>query len=815
MRDSSLFRNIGLAVLTCVACSEIEKSSPDAADPGTDVPVTELATDIGADPELSQDVEAQADESTVDEGIEPVDLIEIADVEEVSAPSDVLDTPDTEVKGPPFLGIAAGSSHTCAIFPDGSVKCWGENEYGQLGDGMTSDRASPTQVVGLTADVKAIAAGDYHSCAIVAGGSVKCWGRNDYGQRGDGTTGNQGVPTEVKDLGGNAIDIEGGRWHTCAVLSGGGVKCWGLNREGQLGDGTNENRDSPTQVQGLTNGVVGIEAGGVHTCALLEGGGVKCWGDNYYGELGDGSNSARNTPVQVLGLTSGARSVALGHRHSCAVVSDGSVKCWGLNETGQLGDGTWDHKNVPTPVTGLSNDVVAIAAAELNTCAVLSGGGVKCWGDNRFGQLADETTTTRNTPVQVFGLEYDSVSITVGLSHSCAILSDSVVRCWGDNSVGQLGSGSTDCQIVPARIPDLTGSAIAIEAGWRHTCALFEGGSLRCWGFNMNGQIGDGTTTDRASPTPVSELSSGVVAVESGGSHSCALLEGGGVKCWGRNEFGQVGDWTTTDKIAPAQVNGLGSGVDSIAVGGAHTCALIDTGDVRCWGYNNSGQLGDGTSTPSSKPVNTSGLAGVVGIAAGQEHSCAIVGAGGGIKCWGRNSVGALGIGTGDQDVHAIPADVPDLAAGVKDMSLGYYHSCALLSTGGVKCWGENDHGEVGDGTTGRRPDLYNPTDVSGLGAGVVAIDAGSSHNCALLEGGSLKCWGYNVSGQVGDGTTDNRNAPTQVLGLTAGVKAVAAGGNHTCAILADGGIACWGNGYFGQLGNGIARRKIPVDVVW
>jgi alpha-tubulin suppressor-like RCC1 family protein len=225
--------------------------------------------------------------------------------------------------------------------------------------------------------------------------------------------------------------------HSCAVLSGGTVKCWGLNGSGELGDGTTINRLTPVGVVGLDSGVLLVTGGGSHNCAVLSGGTAKCWGSNG-GKLGDGTTINRLTPVGVVGLDSGVVSISAGWAHSCAVLSAGVAKCWGSNSNGQLGDGTTNDQRTPVGVVGLASGVVSIAAGTKYSCAVLSGGTAKCWGENYSGQLGDSTTTARLTPVDVVGLGSGAVSIAVGDGHSCALLIGGAVKCWGSNWRGRV-----------------------------------------------------------------------------------------------------------------------------------------------------------------------------------------------------------------------------------------------------------------------------------------------------------------------------------------------------------------------------------------
>ena len=209
--------------------------------------------------------------------------------------------------------VAAGSHHTCALTTGGGVKCWGRNYAGQLGDGTTTDRTMPVDVVGLTSGVAAVAAGYQHTCAVTTAGGLKCWAGNVYGELGDGTTTRRATPVDVVGLTSGVVAVAAGGYHTCALTTAGGVKCWGLNSSGQLGDGTTTDRTTPVDVSGLTSGVAAVAAGYYHTCALTTAGGLKCWGWNVYGQLGDGTTTNRTAPVDVVGLTSGVAAVAPGY----------------------------------------------------------------------------------------------------------------------------------------------------------------------------------------------------------------------------------------------------------------------------------------------------------------------------------------------------------------------------------------------------------------------------------------------------------------------------------------------------------------------
>jgi alpha-tubulin suppressor-like RCC1 family protein len=305
----------------------------------------------------------------------------------------------------------------------------------------------------------------------------------------------------------------------------------------------------------------------------------------------------------------------------------------------------------------------------------------------------------------------------LGLLGASAVIVSS--GAWAKPSLG--GSSAAGSSPVVLR-PSAGATATAIAAGASHTCVLTRAGGVECWGLNVAGQLGDGTTIGRYTPVAVSGLASGVTAISAGGGQTCALTSAGAVECWGWNLFGQLGDGTTITSLKPVAVSGLASGVAAIAAGYAHTCALTNAGAVKCWGLNESGQLGDGTTIGRYTPVAVSGLASAVtAITTGHYHSCALTSAGG-AKCWGLNNSGWLGDGTTTR--RLMPVAVSGLTSGVAVISAGNYHTCALRSAGAVKCWGENGSGQLGDGT---KIDRHRPIAVSGLASGVTAITAGDS----------------------------------------------------------------------------------------
>lgn len=356
------------------------------------------------------------------------------------------------------------------------------------------------------------------------------------------------------------------------------------------------------EVGGVLVKVRQIVAGENYACAITAAGAAKCWGYNAGGQLGDGTTALAKVPVGVVGLESGVKSLAVGVNHTCAIMEAGNVKCWGYNANGQLGDGTVIQQNSPVELTALAEPVENLALGHSFTCALLTDKSVKCWGVNNFGQLGDGTFSAKTTPVVVQGLEQGVASISSGTRHTCAVTTDGVAKCWGRNEYGQLGDGTSSSRSVPVTVAGLDSGVVDISAGLTHTCAVLSGGAVKCWGYNNYGQLGDNTQTTRTIPVYVVNLESGAAKVDAGGTHTCAVTPNGGVKCWGRNDVGSLGDGTLVTKRTPVDVLGLSSGVLTITTGSMYSCATTSD-KAYCWGDGRNGEIGDGTAGKKPQPV--------------------------------------------------------------------------------------------------------------------------------------------------------------------------------------------------------------------
>ncbi|HEX3759946.1 MAG TPA: hypothetical protein VHW23_14625 [Kofleriaceae bacterium] len=695
-----------------------------------------------------------------------------------------------------FAAIGAGDEHSCAIRSDGTAWCWGSNSFGQLGDGTTNDQIAPVAVVPESGTklprFKAIAGGDVHTCALGSDGSVWCWGNNDSGQLGNGT-GEFHNPKQVPNLTG-ATAIASGAAHTCAIAGDGGVVCWGNNEAGQIGNNGTTNVFQPQAASG-PHGVTAIAAGGDATCAVDGTKQLWCWGDNGHGQLADGTHNEHSSPNPAT--VHDVAGVAVGNGFSC-VLSGGKVTCFGINNIGQLGSPVDNGEHVAGLAIAFAGTAVSVVARTNFACLIDNQKQVWCWGANEDFQLADTTTNDRFAPVRTsYG---DALAVAAGGGHTCVLSAAGGITCSGYNGRGQLGNGHRTAQGTPQKVPGIQNAA-TVSAGGLSTCATLRDGTVMCWGGNDQGDLGDGTAISRSRAAPVAGLGS-VQQVATGFSHACVVNQGT-VECWGANNNGQLGDATNYTRGYPLTVPGL-TGVTQVDAGAATTCALAG-GAVSCWGQGNAGQLGNAALFDMNAPVSVMMLKpNVSSIAVGDGHVCAVQ-ADKTVSCWGGGGGGQLGDGGFSN------SSLPTVAAGlsnIEQVTAAGGFTCARNGDGGVWCWGVNNDGDLGFEIN---HNVGTPTQVTAL-SGITKIDAGGSHACAIKSGGALVCWGDSFLGEVGDGGYDVRSTPVGVaMPGNASVVDVSAGEMHTCAVLGDGSVACWGDDRFGQLGDGVLADQHPV----
>jgi alpha-tubulin suppressor-like RCC1 family protein len=597
---------------------------------------------------------------------------------------------------------------------DHTLWCWGSNDLGQLGNGTTTDSAVPVREHTHASDWTAVSTDWDHTCAVKTDHTLWCWGSNDYGQLGNGTTTDSAVPVREHT---HAND-----W--AAVSAGGNVEC-----------------DPSSGCYGLG-----------YTCAVKNDHSLWCWGLNDSGQLGDGTTTSSAVPVREHSHASDWAAVSASVYHTCAMKTDHTLWCWGYNGSGELGDGTTTESDIPVREHSHAGDWAAVSAGGGHTCAVKTDHTLWCWGSNGTAELGNGTTTNSTVPVRERTHASDWAAVSAGEAYTCAVKTDHTLWCWGDNGSGELGIGVTASSAVPVREHSHASNWTAVSAGEDHTCAVKTGHTLWCWGDNGTGQLGDGGPTTR-SDVPVQERThaSDWAAVSAGGDYTCAVKTDHSLWCWGDNGHGELGDGTTTDSAVPVREHTHASNWTAVSAGGDHTCAVKTDHTLWCWGSNPSGELGNGTATDSDIPV--------------REHS------------------------------HA-----GDWAA----VSAGWDHTCAVKTGHTLWCWGDNGTGQLGDG--GPTTDSAVPVREHTHASDWTAVSAGGDYTCAVKTGHTLWCWGDNGTGQLGDGgPTTGSDVPVQEHNHASDWTAVSAGGDHACAVKTDHSLWCWGNNYSGQLGIGVA----------
>ncbi|MEL4106286.1 fibronectin type III domain-containing protein [Oscillospiraceae bacterium WX1] len=797
--------------------------------------------------------------------------------------------------------VSAGANFTAILASDGTVWTWGQNEHGECGNGTVSETSQIAQVAGLT-DITMISAGYYFCLALKSDGTVWAWGQNTNGELGIGTTSNYSdVPVQISALTG-ITQIAGGKYFGMALKADGTLKTWGKNQFGQLGNGSTTDSSSPTQVGGLNNvSYISAGANAGYAVKASQSGIVYSWGNNAYGQLGDGTTIDSNTPIQVINL-SGVSKLAGGGNHVLALTTSGAIKAWGANDCVQLGNASWTNSNIPINVANMNdpNSAILISAGANDSFAIDSDGNGFCWGCNDYGALGDGTTDWHMVDNPIANLT-NLTQISAGYQHTVALKSDGTVWSWGNNNYRQLGSFIGNYSVIPVQSMDgeedttpptaptgltfssvtdtsvslawtaasddvaVTGydiyrdgtmvgttanttytdsgltaetsysyyvkakdaannestasntlnvettavsgaKVIQVAAGNGFTVVLKDNGTVWVWGRNDFDQCCTGMTSDSEGLTQVTGLTN-VTKVAAGLAFCMALKSDGTVWTWGRNWNSELGDGDNYEySTGIVQVSGLNN-VTDIAAGAYHGLALKADGSVYAWGHNADGQLGNGTTNESDTPVQVNSLTGVNSIAAGAFSSYAVK-SNGTAWSWGNNESGQLGNGTTNNTTA--PVQVSNLT-GVKFISAGFDHALALLTNDAVKAWGSNDCVQLGNAswTSSSTPvDVVNMDDPDSA----VDISAGAYHSLAIQADGTAVGWGNNDDGMLGDGSEAWHMVPNDVLNLT-GLIQISGGYTHSVALTSDGTVWSWGKNDYGQLGGYTGNYSmIPVQ---
>lgn len=684
---------------------------------------------------------------------------------------------------PNLVGVQQVSSESTwltayALLWDGTVKSWGYGFNGEIGNGFNNPSPTPVSVINLAGPVASVSAGGRFALVRYGNGTIAAWGLNNLGQIGNGNTTSQFSPVPTLGLSGPVAAISAGQFHSLALLGNGTVAAWGWNGFGQVGNGNTANQTSAVPVTGLSGPVTQVAGGPDHSLALLANGAVMSWGNNAHGQLGTGDTTQHNNPVSVTGLSGPVRSLAagggqsLGLSFSMAVLGNGTVAVWGNNADGELGIGNTNQQNSPVVMTSPNiNNIIAVAGGTYSGYALRADGTVWAWGNDASGQLGDGLTATQLNPIQITSLS-GIVSITSGQVTAFAVKGNDVLGTWGDNQLGQLGNGNHTNATTPGFTSSASNGFKFVAAGDSHGLAIKADGTIWSWGDNSYGQLGNGTTNSSTAPAQISGLTM-MTAAAAGNLFSLAVKADGTAWGWGTNTVGQLGagsffDHTTT----PVQVSGL-TNVVAVAAGYAHGMALKADGTVWSWGFNQFGQLGNGTSGVNSASPVQSSITNVKAISteANAKFSLALK-ADGTVWAWGNNQNSQLGNNVGI--ASTTPVQVGSLTNMIA-IAAGSLHGIALKADGTVWAWGTNFNGQLGNGTT---TSSITPVQVSVL-SNVIKIAAGDVANLALEADGTLWAWGNNGHGQIGNGTTTDVLTPVQIFapnGYT--FDEIAAGGN-------------------------------------
>ncbi|HCM34072.1 T9SS type A sorting domain-containing protein [Chryseobacterium sp.] len=744
-----------------------------------------------------------------------------------------------------WKSVSIGFSHTIALKTDGTLWGWGRNDYGQLGDGTTIARKVPTQI-GNASDWKSIHVSFNQTFAIKADGTLWSWGYNYYGQLGDGTTTNKLVPAQIGTAT-NWKSIEPGSLHTFALKTDGTLWGWGYNYYGQLGDGTQVSRLSPVQI-GTATDWKSAAAGSYHSIALKANGALWAWGSNTFGNLGDGTIINKSLPIQI-GTETNWNNISAGNGVTFATKTNGTLWSWGNNSKGLLGNGTTGSINTTLPTqVGSSSDNMQSFVGENHVLVKTIDGYLKVCGENYFGQLGNGANNNINSfisiacpticsiPTQFSTTNVTSKTATLSWTGSTGAPSGGYSYLYSTNSVlggiegvtsaattnltnllpnttyywwvaSNCGSGQVNW--IPAgsftTLPTTeTGCWESVSVGNYHSIGIKTDGTLWTWGKNGAGQLGDGTTITRTTPT---QLGTGKnwVKIAAGYAHTVAIKADGTLWSWGYNASAQVGDGTTISKNIPTQI-GTATDWANIAAGDHYTVALKSNGTLWAWGLNIDGQLGDGTKINKTIPIQIGTANDWKTIAAVVNHTIATK-TDGTLWTWGSNTNGQLGNGTKTEKL--IPTKV-GTATNWKNASGGVSHTIAIKTDGTLWTWGDNSSGQLGDGTTTAK---LNPTQI-GTATDWQSVKGdyyGSS--IAIKTDGTLWSWGYNTYGHLGDGTKVPKNIPTKI-GTSTDRKIVAANSFNTLVISTNGFLSGCGFNDYGQIGDGITvNRTIFVPV--
>jgi len=733
----------------------------------------------------------------------------------------------TVVRGTNWKLVTGGRWHSAAIKTDGTLWTWGNNVNGQLGDSTTvTGRSSPVQTIAFGTDWKQVSCGEIFSAAIKTDGTLWTWGDNAYGQLGDNSSTLRSSPFQILASSNIWKQVTVSTYSTAAIKTDGTLWSWGSNTKGQLGDNTQTDQSIPNQtIAGGTNwNQVSSSVDG--TVAIKNDGTLWTWGDNTSGQLGDSSNSstvsARSSPVQTIAGGNTWQQVSGGNRSTTAIKKDGTLWTWGHNFSGELGDSTTTNRSSPVQTIALGNNWKQVSCGQSSpslpdsnhTGAVKTDGTLWTWGNNVNGQLGDNTSSDKSSPVQTLTGTYDWKQVACGIAFTAAIKTDGTLWTWGNNGTGQLGDGTITVKYQPVQTIALGTNWKQVSAGVSHIAAIKTDGTLWTWGNNASGQLGDSTQTSRSQPVQTIAPGTDWKQVACGQLFTAAIKTDGTLWTWGSNPFGQLGDSTQTSRSSPVQTITGGTTWQQVACGQSFTAATKTDGTLWTWGFNGTGQLGDSTQASRSSPVQTIALGtNWKQVSAGSIHTVAVQ-ADGTLWTWGRNNLGQLGDST--QTDRSIPIQTIVGGTNWNQVACGGNFTSAITKDGTLWTWGDNVWGQLGDSSNNSTvPARSFPVQTIAFGTNWQQVACGQNFTSAIKNDGTLWTWGLNSSGQLGDNTATSKSSPIQTLASSNNWQQVSMGYNFTSAIKTDGTLWTWGLNSNGKLGDSTTTsRSQPVQTI-
>ena len=648
--------------------------------------------------------------------------------------------------------ISAGLKHTCIVIParntTSSIYSCGDQSSNQLGD--QSANLLPNRVPNFTT-VISVASGGSHTVIVLSNGTVWSIGSNTNGQLGLGDTLSTTTFTQVSGIT-TATTVACGSNHTIIRLSDGTIRTFGLNTSGQLGLGnTTSPRTSPQLVTGITT-ATSIAGGGSHTIICLSDGTIRTFGLNTSGQLGLGNTTSPQTsPQTVTGITTAVHvACAVGGAHTIVVLSDGTLRSFGFNGSGQLGLGnTISPRSSPQTVSNITTGIAA-ACGQNHTIVYLSDGTIRTFGANGNGQLGLGNTTLQTSPGTVFGIT-TATAVACGSSCSFVILSNGTLLSFGGNSNSQLGYFNI-VSILRPTIPAIA-SVTAVACGENHTIILSSEGTVWGFGRNLDGQLGLGDTITRNTPTQITSITT-ATSISCGHNYTMILLSNGTVQSFGWNGSGNLGLGNTiSPQTSPQTISDIIT-ADAITCGQNHTIIRLLDGTLRSFGLNTSGQLGLGnTVSPVMSPQTIPGITTAISVACGSNYTIVCL-SNGTVQGFGENGNGQLGLSN-----TTSPQISPQIISGITtaiEVACGISHTIIRLSNGIVLGFGRNVNGELGLGNT--TSPQTSPQTISSITASEIAC--GHTHTVIRLSDGTFRTFGLNTNGQLGDGTTTQQTSP-------------------------------------------------------